>query len=243
MKINVRQANSALISLIEDFAQVIPVDANFLIPPDRSREVRGAQAITFHAFRRFWLDPLFVTFPYLAIHEAVYEELVTSSSRTYVKEKIENGQMILLSDRDLNERESAYRAMIESRIAVHTAYDPEIDNKDDRGEVKSLAYIATKQLLYFCSRDSRALRLLSEPFKNSIGLFSVSAVQAYELIYYMYVMRMADPKELRVMYKYLYYLSENDRQVNPEWGQFIQSMQLLYQESVNQSTGKPIPIY
>jgi hypothetical protein len=177
----VRQANSALISLIEDFAQIISVDANFLIPPDRSREVRGAQAITFHAFRKFWLDPLFVTFPYLAIHEAVYEELVNSSSRTYVKEKIENGQMILLSDQDLDERESAYRAMIESQIAAHTAYDPEIDNKDDRGEVKSLAYIATKQLLYFCSRDSRALRLLSDPFKNTIGLFSVSAVHAYEL--------------------------------------------------------------
>jgi len=44
---------------------------------------------------------------------------------------------------------------------------------------------------------------------------------------------MTDPKELRVMYKYLYYLSKNDRQVNPEWGQFIQAMQLLYQESVN----------
>jgi hypothetical protein len=81
------------------------------------------------------MNILFVTFPYLAIHEAVYEELVTSSSRTYVKEKIDNGQMILLSDHDSNERESAYRAMIESQIAAHTAYDPEIDNKDDRGEV------------------------------------------------------------------------------------------------------------
>ncbi|SDJ82669.1 hypothetical protein [Paenibacillus naphthalenovorans] len=243
MKINVRQANSALISLIEDFAQIIPVDANFLIPPDRTKEVRGAQAITFQAFRKFWLEPLFVTFPYLAIHEAVYDELVTSSTRTYVKDRIDNGQMILLSDEDLDERESAYRAMIELQIAQHTAYDPEIDNKDDRGEVKSLAHIATKQLLYFCSRDSRALRLLSEPFKNTIGLDSVSAIQAYELIYYMYAMKMTDSKELKAMYKYLYYLSENDRRVNPEWGQFIQAMQSLYQEYVNRSTGKPTPRY
>jgi hypothetical protein len=37
MKINLKEANPSLVSIFKDPNQVITIDANFLIPPDRSK--------------------------------------------------------------------------------------------------------------------------------------------------------------------------------------------------------------
>lgn len=245
MKVNVADKNPALVSLISDYSQQIPLDANFFIPFDRSRTVRGALPIPFSTFKKFWLDPLFFTFPHLAIHTAVLNELVSGSSRDYAYNRADEGRLIVLDDREFESEKENYRKSIERVIATHTSYEPELDNADDRGEVKSLAYIATKPLNYFASHDSRALRLLESPFKDTVGLTDVGAVQIFELLYYLRTMKMVEPengiKGLKMIYKYLYYLTVKEKADNPEWGFFYQGMENLYANEVNHSHGKPIP--
>jgi hypothetical protein len=144
MKINLENPNSALISIIENPEQIITLDANFLIPPERSRITN--RGIGFEKFKAFWLDPIFSVFPNLAIHEAVYEELVGISPQNYVDTKRDSipPEIIIHEDSSLTEVERILRDSIESRIASLTKYDPMLDNKDDRGEVKSLSFIADK---------------------------------------------------------------------------------------------------
>lgn len=247
VKVDTTGHNPAFISIIQDYSQILPVDANFFIAFDRKNTIRGALPIPFSSFKKFWLDPLFLTFPHLAVHQAVFNELVNYSSRTLVQSKIEAGRLILLDDNEFDADKESYRKSIEKMIAAETAYEPEIDNADDRGEVKSLSYIATKPLNYFCSHDSRALRLLESPLKESIGLSEVGSIQIYEVLYYLRRMCMVNPgdgvKGLKMIYKYLYYAIPSERQRNPEWGNFVERMDVLYQPIIETSTGKPIPFY
>lgn len=41
-------------------------------------------------------------------------------------------------------------------------------------------------------------------------------------------MNIGDKKSLRMLYKYQYYLTQNEKKENPEWGEFIERMELLY---------------
>ena len=71
IKIDLNYPNPALISIIRNPEQIITLDANFLIPPDRKLIVK--REIAFEQFKEIWLDPIFRAFPNLAIHEAVYD--------------------------------------------------------------------------------------------------------------------------------------------------------------------------
>lgn len=75
MRVDTTELNPALCSIIGDYAQILPVDANFFIPFDRARTIRGAMPIPFSSFKKYWLQPLFLTFPHMAIHEAVLAEV------------------------------------------------------------------------------------------------------------------------------------------------------------------------
>ena len=68
MKVDMTSSNPALESIIINPIQIITLDANFLIPPDRSKY--AVKSIDFPTFQRIWLDPIFKAFPNLAIHEA-----------------------------------------------------------------------------------------------------------------------------------------------------------------------------
>lgn len=139
MKINIDEANDSLISLFDNPKQVITLDANFLIPPDRSRITQNS--FDFPLFKKVWLDPIFTAFPKIAIHEAVYDELVSTTLREYVETlKTDNPPKIIIhTDSSLTTVERILRDSIEEKIYPYTNYDPKLDNKDDRGEVKSLA--------------------------------------------------------------------------------------------------------
>lgn len=50
----------------------------------------------------------------------------------------------------------------------------------------------------------------------------------YELIYYLHKMDFGDRKSLRILYKYQYYLTPYEKKNNPEWGQFVEGMNILY---------------
>lgn len=85
MKINL-QYNSSLVSIFEDPNQIITLDANFLICPNRKNI-----NFEFDSFKSIWLNPIIESFLNIAIHEAVYDELVDSNSKTFVdnnREKI-----------------------------------------------------------------------------------------------------------------------------------------------------------
>ena len=228
MKINLKEANPSLISLMVNPNQTITLDANFLIPPDRSKITK--RGFDFTLFKKVWLDPIFTAFPMLAIHEAVYDELVFTTLREYVETlKTENPPKIMIhTDSSLTAVEKILRDSIEEKIYPHTNYDPKLNNKDDRGEVKSLSYIAVKGLLYFAAHDNNALQLIEKAEQWSTGLDNVKAIQMYELIFYLYAKNLGDKDSLRMLYKYQYYLTDHEKRTNPEWGEFISTMNNIY---------------
>lgn len=230
MRVNLEKANLSLVSIFENPNQIITIDANFLIPPDRSRYAK--KSFNFVLFKKVWIEPIFNAFPKLAIHESVYDELVGMELRNYVENlRQENPPKIIIHfDSELTEIERLLRDTVESRIYPYTNYDPQIDNKDDRGEVKSLSYIAVKGLLYFAAHDNNALQLIEKAEEWSTGLDNVKAIHMFELIYYLYLKNKEDKKSLRMLYKYQYYLTEHEKRTNPEWGDFISQMNALYQD-------------
>jgi hypothetical protein len=119
------------------------------------------------------------------------------------------------------------RSTIEKRIAYYTAYDPILDRGEDKGEVKSLAHIAIRGLIYFCSHDSNALRLIEQAETLGTNLEQVNAIKTFEIIYYLIKIG-SESKPLRTLYKYLYHLKPSEKCTNPSWGEFINGMDKLY---------------
>ncbi|KAB2953698.1 hypothetical protein F9B85_03510 [Heliorestis acidaminivorans] len=228
MKVNVASSNSGLESIIKHPDQIITMDANFLIPPDRSKYAN--YRFDFPKFKEVWLDPIFEAFPNLAIHEAVYDELVLPPLQSYIDGLINSTpqRLAVHQDEALTDEEKVLRDSIEEKIYPLTKYEPLLDNKEDRGEVKSLAYIAVKDLPYFAAHDSNAIQLVEKAEQWNTGLDNVQAIKMYELIYFLQKIDIGDKKSLRMLYKYQYHLTEYEKKHNPEWGQFVDRMDTLY---------------
>lgn len=229
MIVDTSQANPALLDLYERPDQTIFLDANILISPDRSAFV-NVKPFLFSDYKKAILDPLLSEFSNMAIHESVYEELVGISVREYVEEaiKAEPPRLAVHWDRDLNMAEQALMATYIGKLAPHSQYDPAYDNAKDRGEIKSLSYMATKSYLYFAANDALPIRLVKDAERLQTGIGDLGIIQMYELIYYLYSMRKYDTKQLRIMYKYLYYLTGREKNENPDWSSFTTQMDCLY---------------
>lgn len=115
-----------------------------------------------------------------------------------------------------------------NRIAVHSLYNPTRDNAKDRGEVRTLSFMAVKQFLLFAANDSLPVRLIKNAAELGTGLDDMQIVQMYELIYYLYKTNRYDKKTLRILYKYQYYLTAGDKRVNPNWETFLEEMDIFY---------------
>jgi len=228
MIVDLATKNPALVSLYDKPDQVITLDANFLIPPDR--QMQSVKGIPFSLFQAFWLDPIFDTFPNLAIHEAVREELVSRDIKTFIqnKEDATPPQIIIHKDSELTSVEQMLRDSVETKIYPYTHYDPQLDNRADRGEVKTLAYIAVKGLLYFAAHDYNAIQLVEKAESWSTGLDTVQTIKMYEILFFLYVRHPSIKKYLKMLYKYQYFLTKKDKSMNPEWGVFIKDMASLY---------------
>lgn len=229
MKVDTREVNLAFQSILQNPSQKVFLDANFFIPPDRS-EVAKVKAYSFTDFKECWLIPLLSEFSGLAIHESVYDELVVESVRKYADEQKKSNppKLKIHYDSELTSKEEALRNTYMNKIAVHSLYNPTRDNAKDRGEVRSLSFMAVKQFLFFGANDSLPVRLIKDAAKLGTGLDNMQIVQMYELIYYLYKTDRYDKKALRILYKYQYYLTYGDKRVNPEWGSFIEQMDVLY---------------
>lgn len=230
--VKTQQKNLGFMSVLKNKNQVFLIDANIFIPPDRSKEHNSIKPVSFEFYRKHWIEPFIDTFKPIGIHESVYKEFESSSIKNLIENKKKDipPGIYIYYDSNLTEYEKIVRQTIEFKIAKYTNYNPTIDNRDDRGEVKSLSYIATKQLLYFCSHDSNAIRLVEDAEKLETSLEEVSAIKPYEVIYYFVKNGIGDVDRLRSIYKYLYYLTKNDKNTNPSWGEFIERMDILYCE-------------
>ncbi len=228
MTVDTKEIDPAFKSLFDDPGMIVFLDANIFIPPDRSDW--GVKPYRFEQYKEIWLEPMLNEFSGLALHESVYEELVATSVKNYVDEqaKIEPPLLRIYRDVDLSEPEKAMMNTYIRKLAVHSLYDPGLDNSKDRGEVRSLSYMAVKEYLYFSAHDSLPIKLIKEADKLNTGLDNMSVVQVYELIYYLYQTGKYDNKSLRALYKYLYFLTKNEKKTNPEWGVFVQEMNALY---------------
>lgn len=230
VKVNTKEVNPALISLFEDGSQLIFLDANCLIVPDRSNSVRDARPISFEKYREYWLAPLFDAFPNLAIHETVYEELIMPSLRCFIDDKISTvpAKLRVRRDSELNSIEQNLLEMQIQKLAPYSEYVPELDNSNDRGEIRSLAYMAVKNCLYFAANDHLPIELINNASELETGLDEMSVLQTYEIIYYLYKTGKYTNKGLKMLYKYQYYLNSVDKGTNPDWTSFIQKMDALY---------------
>ena len=229
MKVDTKEVNPAFQSIIQNPGQKVFLDANFFIPPDRS-EVAKVRAYSFTDFKECWLIPLLSEFAGLAIHESVYDELVADSIKEYADEQTSciPSKLRIHYDSELSSSEEALRNTYINKIAVHSLYNPTRDNAKDRGDVRSLSFMAVKQFLYFAANDALPVRLIKDAAKLLTGLDDMQIVQMYELIYYLYKTGRYDNKALRILYKYQYYLTAGDKRINPEWGCFVEQMDLLY---------------
>lgn len=229
MKVDTQTVNPAFQSIIQSPGQKVFLDANFFIPPDRS-DVAKVKAYSFTDFKECWLIPLLSEFAGLAIHESVYDELVADNVKKYADEQKSSNppKLKIHYDSELNRKEDALRNTYMNKIAIHSMYNPMKDNSKDRGEVRSLSFMAVKQFMFFAANDSLPVRLIKDASKLGTGLDDMQIVQMYELIYYLYKKNKYDKKALRVLYKYHYYLTNGDKRINPEWGNFIEQMDELY---------------
>ncbi|HIQ99024.1 MAG TPA: hypothetical protein IAB23_05010 [Candidatus Scybalocola faecavium] len=228
VQVRTKEINPALQSLFENCNQTIFLDANFFIVPDRSRI--GAKAIAFDRYKEYWLDPLFDAFSNLSVHESVYKELVDGKIKDFVDHKIRGipKQLQIHTDRELTERERCLLEFQISRMAPYSGYIPERDNAKDRGEIRSLAYMAVKKYLYFAANDNLPMHLICHAKELETGLDDMKLLQSYEVIYYLYKMEKYDTKGLRMLYKYQYYLTGQEKRKNPDWGVFIVEMDQTY---------------
>lgn len=222
--------NESFISLLQDITQTVVIDANLIIPPDRSDIATKNSAslkLEFDKYKDAFLEPLFRIFPSVAIHDAVYKEISQNQSiKEYIDEKIKYKNITVLKDQDLNIVEESIRSTTEDKIAQFTNYNPGIDNSNDRGEVKSISYAVAKGLIYFSTNDSNTISLIErkelEPY-----LHSIKAIKVYEMIYAIRVID-GNSKILKGMYKLLYHLTEPEKKSNFDWASFYEECSKHY---------------
>ena len=230
MRVDVDKENPALLQVIKDSDTTIFMDANFFMAPDRS--ALGIRALSFDWYREAWLEPLFQIFGGLSVHESVYQELVADDVRRYADLKHSSSRLRIFRDASLSARELALMQSYMAKIAPHSQYLPEKDNAKDRGEVRSLSYMAAKGFLYFAANDALPVRLIENAAILKTGLDGMGILKMYEVIHYLFKRGMSDGKSLRALYKYQYYLTQRERGQNPGWGEFLNLLDALYGQYV-----------
>lgn len=193
----------------------------------------GINPITFSKFREIWLDPIFDAFPNLSIHESVYRELVSSVVKTYADRRLSEKppRLRVYYDRDLNKLEQAIMQTYISKLAKYSQYIPEKDNAKDRGEIKSLSFMAVKRFLYFAANDTLPINLIRRADVLKTGLDDMELLEMFDIIFYLYHYGNNSSDGLRFLYKYQYYLTKQEKKTNPGWGSFIEEMNSLYEMS------------
>lgn len=230
MIVDLTAPNPGFQALLGNPSDLVVVDANFYLPPDRIRA--GAKhRYSFEEYKAIWIEPMHKSFPNLAIHEAVLAELVEDGPSDFAQvclNSLTPPKLQLLSDSTLSPTEEAIRKTKESLIAKYTNYDPIRDNKDDRGEVKSLAHMGTVGYTFFSTNDAKALRLIEKADQLGTTLDDLQTVHFYEGIYFLFKSGAIERDAARNLYRYHYFLTKNEKRQNPSWEDFCIGMDKLY---------------
>ena len=231
MIIDTRTFNDAVKTIARDKKTTVFLDANILIPPDRTR-VGAKNPIKFSFYRETILDPLFTNWDSISLHEAVYDELVADEVKLYAEEMInrEPSRLVVHYNTELVEKENfLYRAVVD-KLSQFSNYLPDINNSDDRGEILSLAFMSVKNYVYFSANDHLPINLISKAEELGTGLDCMNIIQMYELIYILHIFKLSSDEKLRIIYKYMYYATNRDKSNNPSWHDFLMKMDSLYKE-------------
>lgn len=228
MLIDFKKKNRALESIFNDPTQIIFLDANFFIPPDRG--IPGVKFIDFPLFSRVWLDSIFEEFSSLSVHETVMKELVDIETKEYSRKQLNTipSRLKVYEDDYLTKREKALLGTYIHKLSVFSKYEPEFDNSSDRGEIRLLSFMAVKNFLYFASNDNLPALLIGHAKELHTGLENMELLRMYDVIFYLHHTGRYTDKGLRLLYKYQYYLTKSEKSKNPNWFSFIEQMNDLY---------------
>ncbi|MFA7118927.1 MAG: hypothetical protein WC159_09160 [Sphaerochaetaceae bacterium] len=105
--------NTAFAGLLESKGKELLLDANLFIPTDRSSCFPQYHPLSFTNYCEIWLTPLFNTFTGVAIHSAVYLEIVKIEQKAFVDQLIKDNKLAVVNDSMLDSREKTFRDTIE----------------------------------------------------------------------------------------------------------------------------------
>lgn len=230
MIIDTLTENSHFCSLLKNSQLPVLLDANILIPPDRTSISARCKPVSYSKYLTNLIEPLTHRFKNLCIHEAVRDEICMEAEKAALDALINKGSIKLVVDSSLSKSERILRNTIEKKI-LQTGlfeYNPHIRSSKDKGEVKTLSYAVAKRIPLFSSQDQMSLRVILKAEKLNTGIDSVGIIYFYEFLYALRK-EIANNKEfLRKIYKDVYFFTKVDRLRNPEWGCFMQAMDSLY---------------
>jgi hypothetical protein len=83
--VNLNRKNEGLVSILKNSKKLILIDANILIPPDRSEENKAIKPVNFEFYNMYWIEPFIDTFKPIGIHDAVYREFELNSIKKLVE--------------------------------------------------------------------------------------------------------------------------------------------------------------
>lgn len=222
----VAEISTQFLTLISNPQTEIVLDACIIISPDRRNNIKAPAdrrhllKANFDQYKTNFLDLLFSYFSNISIHEAVNDkEIVDDEARRFTDEQLQKGKLKILKDSDLTTTQMVVRNAVESLISQSTNYNISRDNKDDRGEVKTLSYVAAVGSFYFSSRDDNALELLNTFSTKTNTLSNINPIRFFELIFFLNHLNKKD--YYKYLYKLCYYMTEEEKKYNPNWGEFI----------------------
>lgn len=82
MKVDVKTSNPNFSALLGNPTLPLLLDANILIPPDRSSLSSRFRPVSYAEYLAHWLEPLALHFPGLCVHEAVRDEICKKEEKT-----------------------------------------------------------------------------------------------------------------------------------------------------------------
>ena len=164
-------------------------------------------------------------------------ELVERDVKQFADEQISKipARLTVYRDNELNDEEMDMLIHYLDKLAIHSKYDPDLDNAKDRGEVRTLSYMAVKKYMLFAANDGLPIRLIQNAKELKTELECLSVIQMYELVYYLYKKGKYDKEALKKLYKYVYRLSQREKKINPDWGEFVDCMDKLYMDNITKN--------
>jgi hypothetical protein len=132
----------------------------------------------------------------------------------------------VFNDESLSYNEQILRNTIESEIGNCISYSALYNEKQDRGEIKTLSFMAVKEYKYLVSNDNDCVIIVRNKLPNCSIIFT------YELIYLLSEIYPKKAEDLRKLYRFLYYSISKDKQHNPSRSDFKTKMSILYKSSL-----------